>query len=191
MARKEFSTKDRHAIAILDYEPPKHKGKKCILVAVLSKKTANTLAYYEINSIDGVNSYTALMRACKDPSNQFCPLPVSCDVNCEKVDLQEGGNLPPPPVSSNSTAGGNLLFLAEYKDGSIVRFTKNTDFVLCTITAFSQTYKYPMTFEDFYFIKGMYQDFMDRYGYQLVLKRLIWLCKSRSYDRENANICVA
>lgn len=190
MARKEFSIKDRCAIAILDYEPVLAQGKKCILVTVLSKKTGKMLSSYKINSIDGVNSYTALMRACKDPSNQFCPLPVSCNAPFKKkTALQDGGNLPPSPAPSNPTVGGNLLQF-DFKNSS-VSFLKNAGFVLSVINIGDDKYRYPMSFENYYKIKKIDQDCFDKYGYRLGLKRLIQLCKKYSYDKQNQDVLVA
>lgn len=186
---KEFSTKDRRAII----KPCFNESTKstCYIVQVFSQKTGNELASYKINSIDGITSYSALLRACKEPSNQFCPLPVSCNAPFKKkTALQDGGNLPPPPAPSNPTVGGNLLTTFQYKNNS-VQFFKNAGFVLSVINVGDDKYRYPMSFENYYRIKKIDDDCFKRFGYPLGLKRLIQLCKKYSYDKENANVCVA
>lgn len=188
MARKEFKTKDRHAIAVFDYEF-KNTG-KCVLVVVFSRKTGRELGSYKVKSIDGVNSFAALMRACKDPSNQFCPHSVSCDTPFKKTDSQDGGNPPPPPASSNPTTGGNLLSF-DFGNGRSLTFSKNVGFVLAVFSMGSDKYKYPMSFESYYKIKQIDQECFSRHGYRLGIKRLLQLCKKYSYDKDNQYVNVA
>lgn len=183
MATVTFETKSKLAV-VYDYS----KDLGFYLVWIHSTcANPKRLAEYRIKSIDGIKSLTALIRACKDPSNQFCPLPVSCD--SPERSSQDGGNLPPPPVSPSPTHGGNLLQFT-FKNSS-VSFLKNAGFVLSVINIGDDKYRYPMSFENYYKIKKINDDCLKKHGFTLGLKRLIHLCKKYSYDKENAHVCVA
>lgn len=153
----------------------------------ITDKDKQKVSQHHLKSMDGVKSLTALLRVCKDPNNHFCPLPVRCTKGVKHL-AQHGGNpsLPPVSLSLKSTAGGNLLYQAHFKNNKI-RFLKNAGFVLAVITIGFDKYHYPMSFDSFYLIKSIDDDCFKRFGYRLGLKRYIKLCKKYAYDRENLN----
>lgn len=156
-------------------------------IYIVSKKTNKVIEQYKIKSIAGVKSFTALMRACKDPANQFCPHSVSC----ESTHSQDGGNPPPPPVSSNpTTAGGNLLFAITIKNNS-VKYVRSCGAVLAVVQYLGDKYTYHLPFDSYYKIKRIHDDCVALHGYPISIKRHLSLCRSLSYDCKNERYAVA
>lgn len=187
MATVTFQTKNKTAVV---YDYSKDSG---FYLVWLHSNCANPkrLAEYRIKSIDGIKSLTALIRACEDPSNQFCPHSVSCDTPFKKTDSQDGGNLSPPPVSSTSPAtGGNLLHTTIIKNNSI-KFLNAGGSVLAIIMLYGDKYTYHLPFDAYYRIKRLSDDCQTLHGYPMGIKRYAKLCKKYSHDRQNLNVSVA
>lgn len=134
------------------------------------------LATYQIKSDMGAKSYTALLRACKDPSNQFCPQPVQADN--------------PPPASSHPTAGGNLLHSIQVKNNSI-KFFPSGGSVTAVIELYGDKYTYHLPFDAYYKIKRLNEDCKKLNGYPMGIKRCLKLCKKLCYDANNERYSVA
>lgn len=187
---KTIQFKTKHRCATI-YDTFDKRGFYDVDVFSIIKDTHENrfLANYCIKSIDGIKSFTALMRACKDPSNQFCPHSVSCDDT--PVDSQDGGNLSPPPVSSTSpTTGGNLLHTTIIKNNSI-KFLNAGGSVLAIIMLYGDKYTYHLPFDAYYRIKRLSDDCHTLHGYPMGIKRYAKLCKKYSHDRQNLNVSVA
>lgn len=179
---RDFETKDREATLYL--------GNGYYKVVVKSKKTNKTLAEYKINSCYGATSYTALMKLCKEERNQFCPRPVRCDASTNESSSQHGGNPPPLPVSSNPTAGGNLLHSVKIKNNSI-KYLKAHGSVTSVIELYGDKYTYHLPMDAYYKIKKIDDDCRALNGFPIGIKKHLKLCKKLCYDANNERYSVA
>lgn len=131
------------------------------------------------------------MKQSKTHFKPFCPHSVSCDSSSEKVVLQDGGNLPPLPVSSNpTTAGGNLLHSVKIKNNSI-KYFKARGSVTAVIELYGDKYTYHLPMDAYYKIKKIDDDCRALYGYPIGIKRHLKLCKRLCYDANNERYSVA
>lgn len=172
MAVITFETKSKLAVV---YDYSKDLG---FYLVWLHSTCANPkrLSEYRIKSIDGIKSLTALLRACKDPSNQFCPQPVQADN--------------PPPASSHPTAGGNLLHSIQVKNNSI-KFFPSGGSVTAVIELYGDKYTYHLPFNAYYKIKRIDEDCKKLNGYPMGIRRCLKLCKKLCYDANNERYSVA
>lgn len=113
----------------------------------------------------------------KQNSKPFRPHSVTCYV-------QDGGNLPPPPVSSNPTAGGNLLYNITIKKNSI-KYLNAFSYVIAVIELYGDKYTYHLPLDAYYRIRRIDDDCRRRYGYPISVKVHLGLCKRHCYDSCN------
>lgn len=114
-------------------------------------------------------------------SKPFCPHSVSCLV-------QDGGNLPQPPVSSHPSTGGNLLHFVKIKNNS-VKYLKACGSVLSVIELYGDKYTYHLPIDAYYKIKNIDDDSRVLNGFPIGIKRHLILCKKLCYDANNERYC--
>lgn len=122
-------------------------------------------------------------------SQPFCPQSVFCDSMTES-DSQYGGNLPPPPVSSNPTAGGNLLHFQKIKNNSI-KYLNARGSVTAVIELYGDKYTYHLPIDAYYKIKKIDDDCRTLNGFPVGIKKHLRLCKKLCYDANNERYSVA